>query len=88
MPAGQIILVALGAVAVARAVIIIGNLSYRMRWLNYLIALVSALGCGRLLVEFQLLPLNVLLASLACSVATLLVYQILRARFGAAEAGV
>ena len=74
-------LVALIAIATARAFILIGQLTYTMRWLNYPISLCAAF-CGAWLTDavqtFHELPL---LAAVASAAVTLFVYHLLRVRF-------
>lgn len=80
MTFAQVVLTALASLAVARAFITQGELSYRQRWFNYPIALLAGYLAADLVVVAGLPPAALLFMPAAGAALALAVYQALRMR--------
>ncbi|HHL73561.1 MAG TPA: hypothetical protein ENJ29_13730 [Bacteroidetes bacterium] len=78
MSTGQIILVVLATLAVARAFIILGELNYPQRWLNYPIAVAAGLVGASLSLRSALFDDVALLVCLAFATGALALYHLVR----------
>lgn len=78
MSLAQLIVVSLASAGVARAFISLGLLSYRLRWLNYVIALVAGIVGGWLGLAYPAFKSIALVVSVFLAVLSLAVYHGLR----------
>ncbi len=80
MSTGQVILVVLATLAVARAFILLGELNYPQRWLNYPIAVSAGLVGASLSLRSAWLNDVALLVCLAFATGALALYHLVRWR--------
>lgn len=80
MTLAQIVLAGLASVAVARAFITLGELSYRQRWFNYPIALLAGNLAADLAAVAGLPPAALLFAPAVSAAFVLAIYHALRVR--------
>lgn len=77
----QLIIIILACIAVSKAFIYLGEMEYKGRWFNYLIAMLGGILGVRLGFLIPSLQSMVLVVSMIAAATTLTIYQLLRWRF-------
>ncbi|KAA3655992.1 MAG: hypothetical protein DWQ10_16360 [Calditrichaeota bacterium] len=81
MSLGQLVIIILACVSVAKAFIYFGELEYKGKWLNYLIAILGGVLGARLGLIIPAFQTIALLVSIGTAIALLTIYQLIRWRF-------
>ncbi|MCA9732985.1 MAG: hypothetical protein H6696_00535 [Deferribacteres bacterium] len=80
MSFGQLTIILLACVSVSKAFIYFGELEYRGKWLNYVIAILGGILGARIGLMIPALNSVALLVAIASAIGLLAVYQLLRWR--------